>query len=98
MSDFEKRKGRLIVVDGKKWKWQISSRLGVVAYSETGEKKYAHADEVTGAEVRRGQYKRSSDGCVTPKHIKLWIKGTQFKGVARVHIPRNLEEQEDYDW
>jgi len=77
-NNFEKRKGRLITVDGIQWKWLISARLGVVAYSETGLKKYAHASDVSGRDTSRGQYKRNSNGEITPKDIENWIRGLNY--------------------
>ncbi len=72
-----KQPGRLIVVDGVRWKWRCGKRGGVVAYSEHGERKFAHASEIkhiTPDEFDRGQWKRTESGRVTPSEIAEWLK------------------------
>jgi len=93
MASFEKRKGRLIKVDGVNWKWQMSKKLGVVAYCETGEKRYAHADVLTGGDVDRGQWKRTSDGEVRPRQVANWLRGNQ-----PYRESRKLREIFDSEW
>ena len=74
---FEKRKGRLIVVDGVKWKWRVGKRCGTVAYSEHGERRLTHASIIKGISYDtfdRGQWKGTMDGMITPADIAEWLK------------------------
>jgi hypothetical protein len=79
MTKFESRKGRLITINGVKWKWQMSARHGVVAYCENGKKKYDWSHIVKGVDTRRGQWKSNSDGSITPADIRRWILGENIK-------------------
>ena len=73
-TQFDKRKGRLIVVDGARWKWRVGNDY-VVAYSENGSKLMKHIAEVKGMdfyEWDRARFKGS--GSVTPREIADWIR------------------------
>lgn len=45
---FVLRPGRLITVNGVRWKWKCGKGCGVIAYSELGQRAYAQAWEIKG--------------------------------------------------
>ena len=69
---FGSRKGRIIVVDGKVWKWQVG-RSSVVAHCEDGRRLCDLAANVTHRDFHRGQWKYTEDGMVKPSDINHWI-------------------------
>jgi hypothetical protein len=73
---FEKRSGRLIVVNGVKWKYTIGKDC-IVAYSENGERKCEKCWIVRGSYdpdvYDRGQWKKTQDGMLTPSYIERWL-------------------------
>lgn len=60
--------GRLIVVNGVKWKWTTGAGGGVVAYSEKGEQRKSHAWKIQGDDPN--QYRR---GILTPFEVASWL-------------------------
>lgn len=70
---FSRRKGRKITVNSVLWKWSVGESGYVLAYSETGKRLLVRANKVTGRDFERGQWKRTSDGMVTPADIARWI-------------------------
>ena len=76
MASFEKRKGRLITVDGFKWKWFCGKHCGVIAYREDGHRIYDHAATIKGTSYDtfyEGQWYGDRDGMLTPKDISRWL-------------------------
>lgn len=72
---FHSRPGRDIVVDGIHWKWKVGS-TNVVAYSSDGDKKLKKLWDIKGIspdEFEKGQYKKNSDGVITPSEIAKWL-------------------------
>lgn len=70
------RRGRLLVVDGTRWRWRCGRGCGVVAYSEHGVRRCAPAWEVLGIDpdvFDRGQWKRTNDGAVRPSDVAAWL-------------------------
>lgn len=70
------RRGRALVVNGVKWKWRCGSKGGILAYSETGQRAYAHAWQIKNLSFvafERGQRKRTNDGMVTPSEVSAWL-------------------------
>jgi hypothetical protein len=74
--DFDKRPGRLLVVDGKRWKWRLG-RANVVAYCEDGEKRVSPAHivkNVSADEWERRQWKHMSNASITPNDVANWLR------------------------
>ena len=71
------RMGRKIIVNGIEWRWRVGKWGGVTMRSETGERLFADASTIKGQSdpeiFARGQYKRTSDGMVTPREIAQFI-------------------------
>lgn len=77
-SKFEKR-GRLIVVDGKEWRYKVGIQ-NTVCYSKSGERLCAHNANILGItyyDYERMIYKRS--GGVRPIYIENWIRNRNNK-------------------
>lgn len=75
---FENRKGRLIVVDGVRWKYTVG-RYSVVARSEKGVSLYQEVSTVKYGKYTDRFYddrydKSSPYGSITPKDVEKWIK------------------------
>ncbi len=71
----ERRNCRKIVVNGKTFQYLIG-RSAVVIYDDADKRHYAHVAEVKGLSpdlIERGQYKKTSDGMITPKNVAHWI-------------------------
>lgn len=67
---------RSIVVDGITWRYRVG-RVFVVAKSETGTRKTAHAAAVVGVtpdEFDRAKWKGSMLCAVTPSHVAAWLR------------------------
>jgi len=79
------RRGRLLVVDGTKWRWRCGKGGNVIAYSEHGERRCAWAWTIKGItpdEFERGKWKITSSGMVKPSDVANWLstpKGGQMK-------------------
>lgn len=74
-ANYDTRPGRKVMVAGIEWKWQIGSAGGVVAYSETGFKKFAKAWDIldiTPEAWERGQRKRAFG--LTPGVVAKWLR------------------------
>lgn len=72
---FDKRNGRIIVINGIKWKYKVGTNY-VIAYSENGTRKCEKAWIIKGTDSytwERGQRKGSGDGAMTPKDIETWL-------------------------
>ena len=78
MSTFEKRPGRLITIGGVRWKWKCGDGGGVVAYSESGERRQGQAWKIKGLShpdlFGRGQWKKTQDGMLLPREVFAWLK------------------------
>jgi len=76
MIDLSKR-GRKIVVDGKEWAYRVG-KISVIAYSEDGERRCEPAWKILGLDCpdtfARGQWKKTSDGMLTPKAVAEWLR------------------------
>jgi len=73
---YPKRRGRKIVVNGVAWKWSYNSFGSVLAYSELGKRlcDSVHIVANTSPDIfARGQWKRTSDGVLSPKDVARWI-------------------------
>lgn len=70
---FDARRGRLLIVDGVRWKWVVGRQF-VTAHCEDGSRRVQYADVVVGSDFERGQRKRSSDGMVTPVLVAEWLR------------------------
>lgn len=82
---FPSRPGRTIYVEASDtvWKWTVSSRGGVLAYSRQGDRRCAYASTVKGVTpdtFDRGQHKRTRDGMVTPKEVAAWLASVPGEG------------------
>ena len=81
---FDDRKGKLIVVDGIKWKWR-TGKDNVVANSENGEKRLGTVAEVKGTVGNKfikadDRFDRCRDwgrqgGMITPVCVEKWLRG-----------------------
>jgi hypothetical protein len=75
-------KWRKIVVSGVEWKYHIG-KISVVA--RCGDRKLVgKLPEVTGLDwdtIERGQWKRTTDGMITPKQIATWISMVDDPGL-----------------
>ena len=68
--------GRALVVAGTKWAWRIGRGGGVTARSENGDSRFAQAWTILGITPdlwERGQWKKTTDGRITPKHVAKWL-------------------------
>ena len=76
--NFDRHNGRKIVVNGVEWKYTVSDKGTVLAYSKTGQRACVHGCFINGTNdpniLDRGQYKKTRDGMITPKHIAEWLK------------------------
>ncbi len=82
---FVLRPGRLITVQGVRWKWKCGKGCGVIAYSEKGQRAYAQAWEVKGCTpdvFERGQWKKTSDGMMTPAEVEAWLSSQNKADMA----------------
>lgn len=65
---------RKIVVGGAEWKYHVGQ---IHAEARCGERKLlSRLTEIIGLTwdvIERGQWKQTSDGAITPKHIAAWI-------------------------
>lgn len=65
---------RKIVVGGAEWKYHVGK---IHTEARCGERKLlGKLTDITGLTwdvLERGQWKRTSDGAITPKHIADWI-------------------------
>lgn len=71
-TQFKNRKGRRIIVNGIEWVYKVG-RQAIVAHSESGKRRFTWAHELK-PEFERGQWKRTSDGAITPRDIEAWLK------------------------
>jgi len=70
------RSGRKVNVNGVRWIWKIGQGGGVVAYSESGERRFAWAWDLlhqSSDEFLRGQRNTHSGGMLKPKHVCEWL-------------------------
>jgi hypothetical protein len=70
------RRGRLLIVDGTKWRWRCGKGGNVIAYSEHGERRCAGAWTIKGItpdEFDRGKWKITSSGVVKPSDVVTWL-------------------------
>jgi hypothetical protein len=81
MKNFADRKGRKIVVDGVNWIWNCGSRgRGVVAYSELGQRIYAHKSEICGEPKWTVIYDDEERVApITPSAVSEWIRSKSAK-------------------
>jgi hypothetical protein len=74
---FLMRPGRVIVVGGRKWKWKCSYQGTMKAYCENGNVAIGHAWNIKGMSnpdiFERGQWKKTSDGMLTPKEVAEFL-------------------------
>lgn len=71
-----KKSKRKIVVDGLEYGW-IYGGSGIVVWDADGKKHHGHVEAVTGCDwnaIERGQWKKTSDGMVTPYDVANWIR------------------------
>ena len=80
MTSFEKRRGRLITVEGFKWKWFCGKRCGVIAYREDGHRIFDRAANIkfpynnSSYDIfSEGQWNGDKDGMLTQKDISKWL-------------------------
>ena len=77
MSTERMRAGRKLNVNGVRWVWRVGQAGGVVAYSESGERRFAWAWDLmphkSSDEFNRGKRKIHSGGMLTPKHVCEWL-------------------------
>ena len=70
-------RGRRIHVQGIEWAYRVGRGGNVIAYSEKGERKLSNAWTIKGwtdpETFARGQWKKTSDGMVTPRDIEKWL-------------------------
>lgn len=68
-------RGRRIVVAGTTWYWRVG-RSNVVARNDAGEKRCERIWTIKGLtphDFERGQWKRTSDGQLTPGEVAAWL-------------------------
>ena len=74
-----KKRGRTILVGEVIWRFKVGKQ-SVIAYSEHGERLCEHCYVLKGLHspdiYDRGQWKKTSDGMITPKDVHTWIKGS----------------------
>lgn len=91
MSDVLKapyKKARALAIEGSRW-WYRVGRAGwtILVWSPAGQKLVTNAGQVLGLPpevVARGQWKKTSDGMVTPGKIVEWIKAETERAARRV--------------
>lgn len=87
---FVLRTGRLIAVNGIRWKWKCGKGGGVIAYSELGQRAFAQAWDIKGCTpdvFGRGQRKTTSDGMLTPAEVAAWLSSQNTAGQPRDTTP-----------
>lgn len=75
---FDKIKGRLIIIDGIKWKWKIGKGYTVVARNQIGEKKVEHAATIKGMhsdDFIDGLCDQGTKAGLLPSEVAKWLKG-----------------------
>lgn len=68
---------RRLDVDGRTWWWLVGESLAMVLWTPTGEKHLTTAAAVKkldSSTVERGQHKGTSDGAVTPEHVRQYAR------------------------
>jgi hypothetical protein len=68
---------RRVHVSGDAWLYRVGRGGGVVIHGPNGEQVRLHAANLKGqwpSDFERGQWKRTSDGALTPAHVKLFIE------------------------
>lgn len=67
---------RKIVVDDQDWRWRVG-RNRVIIMGPNGERHYPTIFTITGCNddiFGRGQWKKTSDGMITPRQIANYIR------------------------
>ena len=83
--DLTKRPGRRIRVAGHDWVWRVGRFGHVIAYSDTGKRRLAHASALKGItpdEWERGKYKGTNSGQLYPREVAAWLAGPKLKSVS----------------
>lgn len=92
--NFDTAVGRLITVDGIRYKWFCGSSY-VTCRSEAGVKfcdTAANVKGITNSDWERGQRKRSGDGMVTPQEVSAWIRGKELERLKQL-APARVQER-----
>jgi hypothetical protein len=97
---YASRKGRVLLVNGMNWKWQVTSRLGFIAYSENGDRLQAHAADVKGIDPDafiEGQWDRNEDGALHPVEVGRWIYDKEINelGYEKMKWPTQFDPSVD---
>ena len=78
------RKSRRVHVNGKVWIYRVGKGGGVVIYGPNDERISMYASWLKGQTpdlFERGQWKKTSDGMLKPRHVKRFIEvGLSFGG------------------
>jgi len=67
---------RKVQVGGETWEFTTGKGNAVIKNPRTGKKTIVNYLKLTGRDwntIERGQWKRTSDGMVTPGHVKAYI-------------------------
>lgn len=67
---------RTIEVKGTTWNYRVGKGGGVVAHSDDGQRRFAHAWDIKGSTpdvFERGQHKKTTDGMVRPGELRRWL-------------------------
>lgn len=68
---------RKVHVSGETWEFQTGKGCAVIRNPRTGKKTIVNYVKLTGRDwntIERGQWKRTSDGMVTPADVKAYIE------------------------
>ena len=68
---------RRVHVEGRVWLYRVGRGGGVIVHGPSGERVRLHAANLKGqwpSDFERGQWKRTSDGELTPAHVKTFIE------------------------
>lgn len=90
------RKGaRRLTVDGEQW-WFFIGTSHTVLWDPGGRKHLAHTAEVGGRSqpvLERGQWKHTSDGMITPEHVRRYVRvlKKRFTPVVDISIQGQIE-------
>lgn len=80
---FESRPGRLIMINGIKWKWEVG-RQSTTAYSELGLALVCHNWKIKGCQhpddFEEGIWNRNDRAGITPKDVRAWIVSSLVRG------------------
>lgn len=85
LQDRHQRGSRRVHVNGKVWLYRVGRAGGVVIYGPNDEHVATHAAHIKGQwaqDFERGQWKRTSDGMLKPRHVKRFIEVGRALGSA----------------